>query len=234
MNFFSLIMIVLFHSLTLVLPCFAQHSKPAVTVPAADSKLVDLNLASREQLMTLPGIGENEAKKIVDGRPYQMKTELLKKDIIPTDTFYAIVNKVTIDLPAFAKVMREKEKKAFDVQQKTGGKKVKTRSGLVYQDLVVGKGAMPAPGKSVKVHYTGWLKDGTKFDSSVDRGEPFSFVIGKGEVIKGWDEGVKSMRVGGKRRLIIPPQLAYGKKGAGGVVPPNATLVFEVELIDVD
>ncbi|WP_347710783.1 FKBP-type peptidyl-prolyl cis-trans isomerase [Geotalea sp. SG265] len=129
--------------------------------------------------------------------------------------------------------MREKEKKAFDEKQKAGGKRVKTRSGLIYQDLVVGKGASPVTGKKVRVHYTGWLKDGTKFDSSLDRGEPYSFVIGKGEVIKGWDEGVKSMKVGGKRRLIIPPQLAYGKKGAGGVVPPNATLIFEVELLDV-
>ncbi len=221
--------------LATVLPCssFAQQQNKLQEPSPAEKSQVDLNLASKEQLMTLPGIGDAEAKKIIEGRPYQMKTQLLKKDIVSTDTFYAIVNRVSIDLDAYAKVMREKEKKAFDEKQKAGGKRVKTRSGLIYQDLVVGKGASPVTGKKVRVHYTGWLKDGTKFDSSLDRGEPYSFVIGKGEVIKGWDEGVKSMKVGGKRRLIIPPQLAYGKKGAGGVVPPNATLIFEVELLDV-
>ena len=109
----------------------------------------------------------------------------------------------------------------------------KTPSGLAYQDLVVGAGAGPTRGKAVKVHYTGWLENGTKFDSSVDRGEPFVFTIGAGEVIPGWDEGVMTMKVGGKRRLVIPPQLGYGAAGAGGVIPPNATLIFEVELLDV-
>lgn len=223
--------------LATVLPCssFAQQQKKSKSQEAtpAEKNQLDLNLASKEQLMTLPGVGDAEAKKIIEGRPYQMKTQLLKKDVVSTDTFYAIVNRVTIDLDAYAKAMREKEKNVFEEKLKTGGKKVKTRSGLVYQDLVVGKGSSPKAGKTVKVHYTGWLKDGTKVDSSVDRGEPYSFVSGKGEVIKGWDEGVKSMKVGGKRRLIIPPQLAYGKKGAGGVIPPNATLIFEVELLDV-
>ncbi|AJE03729.1 FKBP-type peptidyl-prolyl cis-trans isomerase [Geobacter pickeringii] len=109
----------------------------------------------------------------------------------------------------------------------------KTPSGLAYQDLVVGTGPEPTRGKPVKVHYTGWLENGTKFDSSVDRGEPFIFTIGAGEVIPGWDEGVMSMKVGGKRKLVVPPQLGYGAAGAGGVIPPNATLIFEVELIDV-
>ncbi|MEP7342282.1 MAG: FKBP-type peptidyl-prolyl cis-trans isomerase [Acidobacteriota bacterium] len=108
-----------------------------------------------------------------------------------------------------------------------------TPSGLKYEDIVVGTGESPQSGQNVTVHYTGWLEDGTKFDSSVDRGEPFVFPIGAGRVIKGWDEGVMTMKVGGKRKLVIPPQLGYGARGAGGVIPPNATLVFEVELLGV-
>jgi len=111
---------------------------------------------------------------------------------------------------------------------------VTTPSGLSYTDLVKGTGAQPVSGKSVTVHYTGWLTDGKKFDSSVDRGQPFVFRIGAGEVIPGWDEGVMGMRVGGKRKLIVPAKLGYGENGAGGVIPPNATLVFEVELLDVE
>ncbi len=110
---------------------------------------------------------------------------------------------------------------------------VTTPSGLAYQDLVAGSGSTPTAGKLVKVHYTGWLQDGTKFDSSLDRGQPFEFSIGAGQVIPGWDEGVMTMKVGGKRKLVIPPQLGYGAAGAGGVIPPNATLTFEVILLDV-
>lgn len=106
-----------------------------------------------------------------------------------------------------------------------------TESGLRYEDIVVGTGASPERGQEVTVHYTGTLEDGTKFDSSLDRGQPFKFNIGIGQVIKGWDEGVLTMKVGGKRKLVIPPQLGYGARGAGGVIPPNATLVFEVELL---
>ncbi len=113
-----------------------------------------------------------------------------------------------------------------------GAKAVTTESGLKYEDIVVGTGESPQRGHDVTVHYTGTLEDGTKFDSSVDRGQPFNFQIGIGRVIKGWDEGVMSMKVGGKRKLVIPPQLGYGARGAGGVIPPNATLVFEVELLD--
>ncbi|HZS03421.1 MAG TPA: FKBP-type peptidyl-prolyl cis-trans isomerase [Blastocatellia bacterium] len=116
---------------------------------------------------------------------------------------------------------------------KTTGKTVTTASGLQYEDIVVGTGPSPRPGQTVVVHYTGTLTDGTKFDSSVDRNEPFDFPIGVGRVIKGWDEGVMSMKVGGKRRLTIPPELGYGARGAGGVIPPNATLVFDVELLGV-
>ena len=112
-------------------------------------------------------------------------------------------------------------------------KTVTTKSGLKYVDVVVGKGASPTVGKQVTVHYTGTLENGTKFDSSVDRKEPFSFTIGVGQVIPEWDEGVMSMKVGGKRKLIIPPNLGYGARGAGGVIPPNATLLFDVELLDV-
>lgn len=108
-----------------------------------------------------------------------------------------------------------------------------TDSGLKYEDLVVGEGAAAAPGQHVVVHYTGWLVDGSKFDSSLDRGDPFDFPLGRGMVIRGWDEGVSGMQVGGKRRLTIPPQLGYGARGAGGVIPPNATLVFEVELLEI-
>ena len=104
---------------------------------------------------------------------------------------------------------------------------------LIKEDLVVGAGAEATSGQKVTVHYTGWLTNGTKFDSSKDRGDPFVFNLGKGQVIKGWDEGVKGMKVGGKRKLTIPPAMGYGARGAGGVIPPNATLVFEVELLGV-
>ncbi len=108
-----------------------------------------------------------------------------------------------------------------------------TKSGLAYIDEVVGTGAQPQTGNHVTVHYTGYLTDGKKFDSSVDRNTPFTFVIGQGQVIKGWDEGVATMNVGGKRKLIIPSQLGYGSRGAAGVIPPNAELVFDVELLEV-
>ena len=111
---------------------------------------------------------------------------------------------------------------------------VKTASGLEYIDLVPGTGPSPTAGKGVKVHYTGWLTDGKKFDSSVDRGQPFVFTVGVGQVIPGWDEGVLAMKVGGKRKLIIPSNLGYGPSGAGSDIPPNATLIFEVELLDVE
>ncbi len=108
-----------------------------------------------------------------------------------------------------------------------------TASGLKYIDLIEGNGSSPVAGKQVKVHYTGTLENGEKFDSSFDRNQPLSFIIGIGQVIKGWDEGVMSMKTGGKRQLVIPPELGYGSRGAGGVIPPNATLLFDVELLDV-
>jgi len=111
---------------------------------------------------------------------------------------------------------------------------VTTPTGLGYVDIVLGTGKPVNKGDTVTVHYDGYLEDGKKFDSSRDRGKPFSVEIGIGHVIKGWDEGVVSMKVGGKRKLIIPPELAYGKRGAGAVIPPDSTLIFEIELLQVD
>ena len=108
-----------------------------------------------------------------------------------------------------------------------------TDSGLKYEDITVGEGEVATSGQSVSVHYTGWLENGTKFDSSKDRNDPFQFSLGKGMVIKGWDEGVAGMKVGGSRKLTIPANLGYGASGAGGVIPPNATLIFDVDLLAV-
>jgi peptidylprolyl isomerase len=111
---------------------------------------------------------------------------------------------------------------------------ITTPSGLKYVDLVEGTGASPEVGETAVVHYTGWLTDGKKFDSSVDRGQPFTFPVGQQRVIKGWDEGVATMKVGGKRQLRVPPELGYGERGAGGgLIPPNAELIFDVELLDI-
>jgi FKBP-type peptidyl-prolyl cis-trans isomerase FkpA len=119
----------------------------------------------------------------------------------------------------------------------TAGKTMTTASGLQITDTTVGTGVSPKTGQTCVMHYTGWLyvngAKGKKFDSSLDRGQPFEFPIGAGRVIKGWDEGVATMKVGGKRTLIIPPALGYGANGAGGVIPPNATLIFDVELLAV-
>jgi FKBP-type peptidyl-prolyl cis-trans isomerase len=113
------------------------------------------------------------------------------------------------------------------------GQLVITDSGLEYLDMTVGTGREAGPGDTATVQYTGWLQDGTKFDSSYDHGKPFSFRIGAGQVIKGWEEGVTGMKVGGKRKLTIPPHLGYGARGAGGLIPPNAKLTFEVELLNL-
>ncbi len=115
----------------------------------------------------------------------------------------------------------------------SGGATITTASGLQYVVLKEGDGPVATAGKMVSVHYTGWLTNGTKFDSSVDRGQPFQFGLGQGQVIKGWDEGVAGMKVGEKRKLIIPSNLGYGERGAGNVIPPNSTLVFDVELLGI-
>jgi peptidylprolyl isomerase len=126
---------------------------------------------------------------------------------------------------------------AAATSDKKESKMTKTPSGLEYEDTVVGTGASPKPGQKCVMHYTGWLYEngakGKKFDSSLDKGQPFEFQIGLGMVIKGWDEGVATMKVGGKRTLVIPPSIGYGARGAGGVIPPNATLLFEVELLGI-
>jgi FKBP-type peptidyl-prolyl cis-trans isomerase len=125
------------------------------------------------------------------------------------------------------------EQAAGDPLAQSDAETITTASGLQYQDDVFGTGTEAFPGSSVTVHYTGWLTDGTKFDSSVDRGTPYTFVLGTGSVIAGWDEGVAGMKVGGVRILTIPSDLAYGPGGSGGTIPPNATLIFRVELLDV-
>jgi len=126
---------------------------------------------------------------------------------------------------------------AFAGQDKSpsvaGGKEVVTPSGLKYVDLKIGEGEEAAVGKIVQVHYVGWLRDGTRFDSSRDRDRPFTFRLGAGDAIKGWDEGLVGMRVGGRRKLVIPPELGFGKQGVGSVVPPNAVLFYEFELLEV-
>jgi len=136
---------------------------------------------------------------------------------------------VVVALGAFFFIQKRNQNKVVT----GGGNMITTQSGLQYQDLVVGAGAEAVAGKSVTVHYTGTLQDGSQFDSSVDRNQPFSFILGAGQVIPGWDEGVAGMKVGGKRKLVIPPGLAYGAQGYPPVIPANATLTFDVELLEV-
>ena len=130
-----------------------------------------------------------------------------------------------------AQTATKKSTTSTNAPTKVTGDGVRTASGLVYWDIRVGTGAIAKEGSHVRVHYTGWLTNGKKFDSSVDAGKPFDFTIGNGEVIKGWEEGVAGMKVGGKRQLRIPPDLAYGSRGVGSI-PPNSTLIFDVELLE--
>ena len=138
-----------------------------------------------------------------------------------------------ITLPGCTPKEEAKASKTVTPSTESAGKTVTTASGLKYVDLVIGAGASPKTGKQITVHYTGTLENGYKFDSSVDHGQPFVFVIGVGQVIPGWDQGIMTMKVGGKRKLIIPGNLGYGAAGSGNDIPPNATLLFDVELLDV-
>lgn len=140
---------------------------------------------------------------------------------------------LSIALLAQSKKPAKTSAKKTDGPTAVSGKPTITASGLQYWEIKKGAGKLAQAGKKVSVHYTGWLTDGKEFDSSRDSGEPIQFTLGVGQVIKGWDEGVAGMKVGGKRQLRIPPELGYGQRGAGSAIPPNATLVFDVELMDV-
>jgi peptidylprolyl isomerase len=157
------------------------------------------------------------------------QTQVEQQTTTTTQTTQSAPPEQTSNIPRGA--LLKQAPSAPEQQQSSQGSLVSTPSGLQYQDLVVGKGAQPRAGQTVTVHYNGYLTNGSKFDSSVDKGQPFQFVLGQGEVIRGWDEGVSTMRVGGMRKLVVPPNLGYGDRGAGGVIPPNATLVFDVELL---
>ncbi|MGA9303867.1 MAG: FKBP-type peptidyl-prolyl cis-trans isomerase [Candidatus Sulfotelmatobacter sp.] len=149
-------------------------------------------------------------------------------------TKYVAVVAVMLGLTAvFVLAQSAARKPNTSAPTKVTGDGVKTDSGLVYWDIRVGNGEVAKEGSHVRVHYTGWLTNGKKFDSSVDAGKPFDFTIGNGEVIKGWEEGVAGMKVGGKRQLRIPPTLGYGAEGYPGVIPANATLIFDVQLLGV-
>ena len=142
----------------------------------------------------------------------------------------ASADRLTQNQPQIAQVT---EKPTSNIMSDDDKKAVTTASGLKYVVINEGTGAAPKTGQTVVVHYTGTLEDGTKFDSSRDRGQPFSFKLGVGQVIKGWDEGLSTMKVGDRRKLTIPPELGYGARGAGGTIPPNATLIFDVELLKI-
>jgi len=180
------------------------------------------------------GCSKGETKKAPAKTVKQEKAKPVAKKAVETKAKPVVAKAVAKAEPtkkAAAEAQKTPAKKT--TAPKTTAKEVTTPSGLKYVDLKVGTGASPKPGQMVTVHYTGWLTNGKKFDSSVDRKKPFTFKIGVHQVIKGWDEGVMTMKVGGKRKLTIPAALGYGARGAGGVIPPNATLIFDVELLSI-
>jgi peptidylprolyl isomerase len=155
------------------------------------------------------------------------KSEAIASEVTPNQP--AVTQENSSQQPELLATNLEKETNKMDLENA-----VTTTSGLKYIDIQEGEGESPSKGQKVTVHYTGTLENGQKFDSSRDRERPFTFTIGVGQVIKGWDEGVAGMKVGGRRNLIIPAELGYGSRGAGGVIPPNATLIFDVELLEVE
>ena len=170
--------------------------------------------------------GEEEAKKTVEAK----KVEEVKDTTEVKEAEVEKVEGATVEKKG-AKVVKKAEEKKAEVPEEPV--EITTETGLKYVDIKIGEGKSPKKGQVVVVHYTGTLLDGKKFDSSVDRDKPFEFTIGVGQVIKGWDEGVMTMKVGGKRKLIIPPELGYGSRSVGSVIPPNSTLIFEIELLGI-
>jgi FKBP-type peptidyl-prolyl cis-trans isomerase len=193
----------------------------------------------RERTLALEGKTSNLCKRVLEealSRTLQSigiysatEENLIQHKFIPLLTVFAV-----LAMTSGCSDTKKSSAPSTSSPTKVNGPPKTTASGLQYWDIVVGTGATAGAGNPVTVHYTGWLASGEKFDSSVDRGQPFSFPLGAGQVIKGWDEGVAGMKVGGKRQLRIPPELGYGARGAGGVIPPNATLIFDVELLEVN
>lgn len=204
---------------------WVQSETPEYVARSEASTPVTFVLGRGDQVF--PGWEEGVLNMKVGGKRYL---------VIPPDLAFG--EQATGNIPANATLIMEIE--LLEVREPVTQTEVSpdqyttTESGLKYYDIVVGEGATPSQGQVITVHYTGWLEDGTVFDSSVERGEPFTFALGVGNVIPGWDEGVASMQVGGKRQLMIPSDLAYGDQGSGGVIPPGATLIFDIELISVE
>jgi peptidylprolyl isomerase len=204
---------------------WVQGETPEFVARSEDGQPVTFVIGRGDQVF--PGWEEGVRNMKVGGKRYLL---------IPPDLAFG--EQATGNIPANATLIMEIE--LLEVREPVTQTEVSpdqyttTESGLKYYDIVVGDGATPSQGQVVTVHYTGWLEDGTVFDSSVERGEPFTFALGVGGVIPGWDEGLASMKVGGKRQLMVPADLAYGEQGSGGVIPPGATLIFDVELISVE